>query len=131
MSQPVRGEIFSKVRACVAESLAIGEDEVRLESRLVDDLGASSLDFIDIVFQLERDLGIKVRDSEFSFLTRLDFASPEVMKQGFLTAEVTDRLAPWLPALAQVPDRLKVTPRQLFSFITVEAICLVAQKHAA
>lgn len=127
---PVRDDVFAKVRRCVAESLAIEPDEVQLTSRLVDDLGASSLDFIDIVFMLEREMGIKVRDSEFNFLTRLDFSSPEVMRQGFLTPEVTDRLAPWLPALAALPDRSRVTPRQLFSFITVEAICLVAQKHA-
>lgn len=131
MSQPIRDEIFGKVRACVAESLAIDEGEVRLESRLVDDLGASSLDFIDIVFQLEKELGIKVRESEFSFLTRLDFSSPEVMRQGFLTPEVVDRLSPWLPEFQRVADPLKVTPRQLFSFVTVEAICLVAQRHAA
>lgn len=130
MSEPIREDIFDKVRACVAESLAIEEGEVKLESRLVDDLGASSLDFIDIVFQLEKDLGIKVRESEFSFLTRLDFSSPEVMRQGFLTPEVIDRLSPWLPELQRVPDQNKVTPRQLFSFVTVEAICLVAQRHA-
>ncbi len=72
---------------------------------------------------------MKVRESEFAFLTRLDFSSPEAMKAGHLTREVTDRLAAWLPALAALDDRDRVTPRQLFSFITVEAICLVAQRH--
>jgi acyl carrier protein len=129
--EPIRPEVFEKVRACVAESLAIEESEVKLESRLVDDLGASSLDFIDIVFMLEKELGIRVRDSEFSFLTRLDFSSPEVMKAGFLTRTITDQLAEWLPALAALEDRDRVTPRQLFSFITVEAICLVSQRRAA
>ncbi|MCU0658148.1 MAG: acyl carrier protein [Polyangiaceae bacterium] len=131
MSESVRPEVFEKVRACVADSLAIEAAEVRLESRLVDDLGASSLDFIDIVFQLEKELGIKVRDSEFSFLTRLDFSSPEVLRQGYLTPEVIERLSPWLPELQRVPDPGKVTPRQLFSFVTVEAIGLVAQRQMA
>ena len=126
----IREEVFAKVRGCVAASLAIDEGEVKLESRLVDDLGASSLDFIDIVFMLEKEMGFRVRETEFSFLTRLDFSSPEVMQKGFLTREITDRLSDWLPALAAVADRGSVTPRQLFSFITVEAICLVAQRRA-
>lgn len=127
----VREETLARVRTCVADSLAIDPSEVHLSSRLVDELGASSLDFIDIVFQLEKETGIKVRESEFSFLTRLDFSSPEVMREGHLTAEVIARLAPWLPELAALPDTSKVTPRQLFSLLTVESICLVVERQLA
>ncbi len=125
----IREPIFTQVRACVAESLAIEAERITPHSRLVDDLGANSLDFIDIVFMLERELGIRVRDTELNFLTRLDFSSPEVMKEGFLTRPVVDRLAEWLPALSAVPDRDQVNPRQLFSLITVESICIVAQMN--
>ena len=128
-AQRIRPEILEPVRRCVAESLALPAADIELQSRLVDDLGANSLDFIDIVFNLEREIGIRVRDTEFNFLTRLDFSSPEVMQQGFLVREVVDRLAEWLPAMAQVPDRNQVSPRTLFSLITVEAMCLVAQRH--
>jgi acyl carrier protein len=126
MSRP---EVFAVVRRCVADSLAIEADTVRQESRLVDDLGASSLDFIDIVFMLETEFDITVRSTEFSFLTKLDFSSPKVMKDGFLTDETIERLSTWLPALGVVPDKTKVTPRQLFSLITVETICVIVQKR--
>ena len=67
-------------------------------SRLVDDLGADSLDFVDIVFMLDRELDIRVRETEFNFLTRLDFSSPEVMKVGaHLTESVVARLARMAP----------------------------------
>jgi acyl carrier protein len=125
----IRDEVFSAVRDCIAESLMIEPDAVKLGSRLVDELGADSLDFVDIVFQLERALDVQVRGSEFEWLTRLDFSSPEVMREGFLTDAVIERLATWLPALATVEDRRKVTPRMLFSLITVEAMCLVAQRR--
>src|SRR5690349_4246286 len=111
--------IVATVRRCVAESLAVKEADVSLESRLVDDLGADSLDFVDIVFMLDRELDIRVRETEFNFLTRLDFSSPDVMKGAFLTEPVVTRLAEWLPALRAFPDRTKVTPRDLFSMITI------------
>jgi acyl carrier protein len=117
---------FEKVRDCIADSLALEPDEVKLESRLIDDLGADSLDFVDIIFQLENELDVEVRESEFNFITRLDFSSPEVMQEGHLTEDVLSKLDHWLPALKDVPDRAQVTPQALFSLITVEAICIVA-----
>ncbi len=123
-------EVFEKVRACIADSLAVELETVTLQSRLIDDLGADSLDFVDIIFQLENDLDVKVRESEFNFITRLDFSSPEVMQEGSLTEDVLEKLDSWLPALQAVPDRTKVSPQTLFSLITVEAICIVAERHS-
>lgn len=123
--------IASTVRRCVAESLAVPQTDVALDSRLVDDLGADSLDFVDIVFMLDRELDIRVRETEFNFLTRLDFSSPDVMRGAHLTEAVVTRLAEWLPAMRTVPDRSKVTPRELFSMITIESICIVCQRALA
>ena len=124
-------ELLAAVRRCIAESLAVPAGDIALGSRLIDDLGADSLDFVDIVFMLDDALGIRVRETELNFLTRLDFSSPEVMTEGFLTESVVTRLAGWLPSMSRVPDRALVTPRQLFSMITVEAICIVAQRAGA
>ena len=131
---PVRtipDHVFEAACACIADSLAIERAQIRLQSRLIDDLGADSLDFVDIVFMLEQALHVRMRDSELSFLTKLDFSSPEVMREGHLTTEVVDRLQEWLPAIGEVEDRSRVTPAQLFSFITVEAICLAAARRLA
>lgn len=124
----MRSEVVDTVKSAIAESLAVPKESILPESRLIDDLGADSLDFVDIVFTLDQRLGIRVRETEFNFLTRLDFSSPEVMQNGFLTAAVVDRLATWLPALEALPDRSAVTPRALFSLITVESICIVADR---
>ncbi len=123
--------VFTAVQACIADSLAVPKSDIGLESRLMDDLGADSLDLVDIVFTLERKFGINVRETEFNFLTRLDFSSPEVMQNGFLTTEVVERLSVWLTALGSVEDKSRVTPRQLFSSITVASICRVVTQHSA
>ena len=53
-------EILKKVSTTLSEALGIEEDEVKLESSLVRDLGAESIDFIDIIFRLEKTFDIKI-----------------------------------------------------------------------
>ena len=74
-----------------------------------------SLDFVDLIFAIEKEFGVRVREADFNFLAKLDFTSPTVMQDGFITAETLERLLPLLPGLA---NRDHVTPQQLFSFIT-------------
>ncbi|MFO0758645.1 MAG: acyl carrier protein [Byssovorax sp.] len=121
----------SRPCSCVAGGTAVPPDEIALDSRLIDDLGADSLDFVDIIFMLDRELDIRVRETELNFVTRLDFSSPEVMKNGFLTREVVDRIATWVPAMAAIDDKDKVTPRVLFSTITIGPLCIVAERRLA
>jgi acyl carrier protein len=125
----MNSEVFEGIAQNISDSLAVPKADITLQSRLVDDLGADSLDLVDIIFTLERKFGINVRETEFNFLTRLDFSSPEVMKDGYLTTPVVDKLADWLPAVAAAPDRAQITPRQLFSMITVESICLIVERR--
>src|SRR5688572_16018311 len=115
-----RDDAFPKLRAMIADSLAVDESGVTLQSRLIDDLGADSLDFVDLVFAIEREFGVKIREADLDFLGRLDFSSPTVMKDGVLTTETIDTLSPLLPALQHVADRKSITPSQLFSMLTVE-----------
>jgi acyl carrier protein len=121
--------ILSKLRPMIADSLAVDETQVLPDSRLIDDLGADSLDFVDLVFAIEKEFGVKVREADFNFLARLDFSSPEVMRDGYITRNTIDALVPLLPALATAEDRDRITPRQLFSYMTVESLCLMIERH--
>jgi len=118
-----RDELVTAVRALLADRLALKVERVTLRSRLIDDLGADSLDFIDLVFTLEKKFGIKIREEEFDFLSRLDFSSPEVMREGFLTAETVEKLRTRLPGLGELADPTRVTPKDLFGLLTVETLC--------
>jgi len=124
-----REEIYKAMRSLVADSLALKEDEIQPQCRLTDDLGADSLDFIDIIFGIEKKFEVKVRDGELDFISRLDFSSPKVMRQGYLTLETIQRLTKRLPALEQVQDPPKVTPVQLFSLITIETLCIMVEEE--
>jgi len=122
-----RDELVTAVRALLADRLALKMERITLRSRLIDDLGADSLEFIDMVFTLEKKFGIKIREEEFDFLSRLDFSSPEVMRDGFLTVETVEKLRPRLPGLGELADPTRVTPKDLFGLLTVETLCDLVQ----
>ena len=61
---PVNEDIYAKVVDAFCEALALDEDEVTLNSLVIDELGAESLDFLDIAFRLERSFGIKIPRGE-------------------------------------------------------------------
>jgi len=122
-------EILQTVRQCVAESLAKSIDEVQPEHRLIDDLDADSLDFVDIVFMLEERLGVRMRESELAFVTKLDWTSPEVMKDGHLTPTVVEQVAEWIPGFPAHGDAQAATARDIFSAITVEVLAGVAARR--
>jgi acyl carrier protein len=57
-------DVFSKVQAALVDALGVDEEEVQPEARLVGDLGAESIDFLDIVFRLEKAFDIKIPRGE-------------------------------------------------------------------
>ena len=59
-------EIFGKVQAALEDALGVDEDEVTHEATLVGDLGAESIDFLDIVFKLEKAFDIQIPREELS-----------------------------------------------------------------
>ena len=59
-----KDEIFAKVREALVEALGVDDDEVTPEATLTSDLGAESIDFLDIVFRLEKSFDIKIPRGE-------------------------------------------------------------------
>ena len=80
---PTYDEIFDKVQATLVDALGVDEEDVTREATLQGDLGAESIDFLDIVFRLERNFGIKIPRGEL-FPENL-VADPEWVAGGKLT----------------------------------------------
>ena len=59
-----RDEIEQQVQEVLVEALGVDDDEVTAEATLMGDLGAESIDFLDIVFRLEKAFGIKIPREE-------------------------------------------------------------------
>jgi acyl carrier protein len=59
-----RDEIFDQVQEVLVDALGVDDDEVTTDAALMGDLGAESIDFLDIVFRLEKTFGIKIPREE-------------------------------------------------------------------
>ncbi|MEE2780587.1 MAG: acyl carrier protein [Planctomycetota bacterium] len=73
---PSKEEVFEKVREALVDALGVDDDEVTPEATLVGDLGAESIDFLDIVFRLEKSFDIKIPRGELfpeDILTNSDY----------------------------------------------------------
>ena len=57
-------EIFDKLKELVVDQLGVEEDEVTMEATMQDDLGAESLDLVDLVMSVEEEFGVKVADED-------------------------------------------------------------------
>src|SRR5438132_13482505 len=81
---PTQEEIYQKVSDTLVEALNVDEDEIQPTSTLQGDLGAESIDFLDIVFRLEREFGIKIPRGEL-FPESIFQGDPEFVQNGRVT----------------------------------------------
>ena len=75
---PSKEEIFDQVREALVDALGVEDDEVTPEATLTGDLDAESIDFLDIVFRLEKAFNISIERGELfpeDILTNTDFVS--------------------------------------------------------
>ena len=61
---PAKDEIYAKVQTALTDALGVDADEVTPDATLQGDLGAESIDFLDIVFRLEKSFDIKIPRGE-------------------------------------------------------------------
>ena len=76
-------EVFEKVRQTLVEALGVDDDEVSPQATLTGDLGAESIDFLDIVFRLEKGFEIKIPRGELFPDNILN--NPEYVQDGKIT----------------------------------------------
>lgn len=81
---PSSDEIFEKVQETLVDALGLDDDEVTPEATLIGDLGAESIDFLDIVFRLEKNFDIKIPRGEL-FPENLASADSGFVEDGKVT----------------------------------------------
>ena len=89
-------EIFQEVKEVLVDALGVDDDEVAAEATLMGDLGAESIDFLDIVFRLEKAFGIKIPREEL-FPAEGLMTNPEFVNNGKLTEKGLNELRDKMP----------------------------------
>jgi acyl carrier protein len=95
-SMATEQEILAKVRDTLVDALGVDDDEVTPEATLIGDLGAESIDFLDIVFRLEKNFSIKIPRGEL-FPENLSLADQSLVKDGLVTTNGIAELRKRLP----------------------------------
>jgi len=93
---PSQEEIYTKVSATLVEALNVDEDDIKPTATLQGDLGAESIDFLDIVFRLEREFGIKIPRGEL-FPESIFQGDPEFVQDGKVTPKGLAELRARMP----------------------------------
>ena len=126
---PDRDEIFTNVQEILVEALSVDDDEVTPEATLTGDLGAESIDFLDIVFRLEKTFDIKIDRGEL-FPENL-FTDSQYVQDGKVTDAGLEGLRKRMPfadldAFADNPD-VKEFP----NLFTVDTLCRFVEHKVA
>ncbi|QDS91285.1 Acyl carrier protein [Roseimaritima multifibrata] len=122
-------EIFAKVREALEDALGVDEDEVTPEATLVGDLGAESIDFLDIVFKLEKAFDIQIPREELwpeDILTNSTYVDDgKVTPEGLLELK---RRMPWANL-----ENFEKNPRvqDFGNLLTVQDMCSYVKSKAA
>jgi len=118
---PTREEIFDKVKDALIDAFGVDDDEVTLDATLVGDLGAESIDFLDIFFRLEKAFGISIpRDELFPEDLMTD---PNYVQDGRLTDTGLEELRKRLPFADFDEFAEDPVVQNLGTVLTVQDLC--------
>lgn len=125
-----REDVFEKVKDVLVDALGVDDDEVTEDATLTGDLGAESIDFLDIVFRLEKTFSIKIPRGELFPDDVMN--NPEYVENGRMTAKGMQTLKSAMPhadfsEFEQDPDVSKMS--DLFTVKTI--VNYVSAKTAA
>jgi acyl carrier protein len=122
-------EIDSAVQQAVVEALGVGEDEVTPDATLMDELGAESIDLLDILFRIERSTGVKIQAADLGEHIQGGIPDDEFGDEnGIITDKGFEQLKNVMP---QISDDLKGTleAEAVISHFTVQNLSdMVAQR---
>jgi acyl carrier protein len=123
-------QIFATVRACVADVLAIDPAKVTPDASLIADLGAESLDFLDLVFRLETEYGVKIPRDGIR-LAAQDGLADGFDQGGVLTEDALERMRILMPEIPASKLASGLRTHQIPELFTTETfVRLVAWRLA-
>ena len=122
-------EVFARVREALVGALGVDEEEVTPEATLTGDLGAESIDFLDIVFRLEKEFGIKIPRGDL-FPDNL-FTNEQYVQNGKLTEAGLAELAKRMPHADLTEFQKDPDVQNVNNLFTVGMICKYIESKLA
>jgi acyl carrier protein len=123
--------VYPQVKAIVADVLAIDESEIRPDGSLINDYGGESIDFLDLLYRLEREFKVKLSRGQIEREARGDLEDEDFEENGRLTEMGLARLQEYLSEVPRDRFRPRMAVAEIPTLFTVETFCklvLVAQQ---
>lgn len=118
--------LFAEISSIVASELGSKPEDVKPESSLIRDLGATSIDFMSLIFALEDKFNIDLGESELGEVRAGAFKPEQLIDGQYLAPELIEKFSGWLP---DIKGLSKVKPEDLAKYITVASLEKVIQKQ--
>jgi acyl carrier protein len=115
--------VYPRVAKAIAEALARDPGEIRINSRLIGDLDAESIDLLDIVFRLEREFKVQIPRGRIIEDARGDLPEAEFERKGVLTDAGIQRLRDYLSEVPAENFRPQMNLAEVPTLFTVETMC--------
>jgi acyl carrier protein len=118
---PTKDEVFEKVQTALIDALGVDEDEVTRDATMVGDLGAESIDFLDIVFRLEKAFEIEIPRSELfpeDILTNAEY-----VQDGRVTDDGINELKQRMPYADLTKFEENPVVQEFSNLLTVNDLC--------
>ena len=115
--------VFPKVAATMADALGCDVEAVKLDASLIDNLGAESIDFLDIVFRLERAFKVKIPRGRIVEEARGDLTEAEFDHGGVVSAAGFERLKSFLNEVPAERFKSPLKVADIPRLFTVETFC--------
>ena len=116
---PTQAEIYEKVQSTLVDALGVDDVDVKPDAMLFGDLGAESIDLLDIVFRLERNFGIKIPRGE---LFPENVSDPDMVEGGKLTPRGLDEIKQRMPYADLTEFSTNPEVDRLFDLYTVDML---------
>ena len=128
-----REEIHTAVQEAVVDALGVSEDEVTPDATLLGDLGAESIDLLDILFRLERKVGVKIQAADLGAHVQGGISDEEFGDdQGKITPKGMAQLKKVMPQIDADALVGKLEAEKVMSLFTVQNLEeMVAQRAAS
>ena len=118
---PSKEEVYQNVQQILVDALALDDDEVTPQATLVGDLGAESIDFLDIVHRLEKQFDIEIDNSEL--FPEDILRSADYVQDGKVTAAGIEELKKRLPFVDFAKFESNPTVQAFAQLLTVQDLC--------
>src|SRR6185369_12013482 len=125
--------VFPKVAATMADALGCDVEKVKLDASLIDDLSAESIDFLDIVFRLERTFKVKIPRGKIVEEARGELSESQFDQGGIVSEAGLARLKSFLSEVPAERFKSPMKVAEIPRLFTTETFCkmVIRQQRAA